>query len=166
MRVAGLVQDSIVDGPGLRFVVFVQGCPHHCPGCHNPESHDPKGGKEMAVRDIINQMMSNPLTDGLTLSGGEPFEQAEDCFELANFAKWHGLNVWCYTGYTFEHLRDHGTWAQKALLRNVDVLVDGPYKQEERSLNLPWRGSKNQRIIDAQASLGAGKVIEWRADNG
>lgn len=165
MRIAGLVQDSIVDGPGLRFVVFVQGCPHHCLGCHNPGSHDPEGGKEMAVRDIINQMMSNPLTDGLTLSGGEPFEQAEDCFELANFAKWYGLNVWCYTGYTFEHLRDYGTPAQKALLRNVDVLVDGPYKQEERRLSLPWRGSTNQRIIDAQASLGYGMVIEWRADN-
>ena len=159
MKVFGTTQESIVDGPGFRFVVFVQGCSHKCPGCHNPSSHDPKGGKEMAVRDIINQMMSNPLTDGLTLSGGEPFEQAEDCFELANFAKWYGLNVWCYTGYTFEHLRDHGTLMQKALLSQVDVLVDGPFVLPKRSLSLMWRGSSNQRVIDVHSSLTAGTVV-------
>lgn len=164
MRVAYLVHDSIVDGPGLRFVCFVQGCPHHCHGCHNPESHDPAGGKEMAVSEVTEQIMSNLLTDGLTLSGGEPFEQAEECFVLANFAQWYGLNVWCYTGYTFEHLHDHGTYEQKAMLHNVDVLVDGPYIKEERSLSLPWRGSKNQRLIDVQASLKAGKVIEWQTE--
>ena len=113
MRVAGLVQDSIVDGPGLRFVVFVQGCPHHCPGCHNPGSHDPKGGEELPVEGIARQMLNNPLTDGLTLSGGEPFEQAWECSYLARNARWNGLNVWAYTGYTFEHLRDHGTLEQK-----------------------------------------------------
>lgn len=162
MRVAGLVHDSIVDGPGLRFVVFVQGCPHHCPGCHNQGSHDPKGGKEMAATEIAEQMLSNPLTDGLTISGGEPFAQAWDCYALANFAHCEGLNVWAYTGYTFEHLRDSGTYAQREFLRNVDVLVDGPYIEAERTLSLPWRGSKNQRIIDVQASLQSGRVIEWK----
>ena len=162
MRIAGLVQDSIVDGPGLRFVVFVQGCPHHCPRCHNPESHDPKGGWSASVDGIAVQLLSNPLTDGLTLSGGEPFKQARECLALVAEAFIRGLNVWCYTGYTFEHLRDHGSDDQKDLLRMLDVLVDGPYKHEERSLSLPWRGSKNQRIIDVQESLREGTVIEWK----
>jgi anaerobic ribonucleoside-triphosphate reductase activating protein len=170
MRVAGLVHDSIVDGPGLRFVCFVQGCLHHCPGCHNPESHDPTGGEEMAVEEIAVQMLSNPLTDGLTISGGEPFDQAWECLALASRARRVGLNVWCYTGYTFESLLEYGSSAQKAMLRYLDVLVDGPYIEAERTLSLPWRGSKNQRLIDVQASLKAGKVIEWqaerRADNG
>ena len=148
MRIYGLVQDSIVDGPGMRFVCFVQGCPHHCPGCHNPNSHDPNGGTEMTTDEVIEQMLSNPLTDGLTLSGGEPFEQAEDCFVIAKAAHEIGLNVWCYTGYTMEHLRDNGTDAQRALLAEVDVLVDGRYIEDLRSLTLPWRGSSNQRVID------------------
>lgn len=147
MRIYGLVQDSIVDGPGLRFVCFVQGCPHHCPDCHNPDSHDPAGGQEMTTDEVIEKMLSNPLTDGLTLSGGEPFEQAEDCMVIARAAHNHGLNVWCYTGYTLEHLMEHGTGDQIALLAEIDVLVDGPFLLAERTLNLPWRGSRNQRII-------------------
>ena len=148
MRIYGLVQDSIVDGPGMRFVCFVQGCPHHCPGCHNPDSHDPAGGTEMTVFDVAVQMLANPLTDGLTLSGGEPFEQPMSCFALARIAHEYGLNVWCYTGYTYEHLMRHGTEEQQTLLAEVDVLVDGPFLIAERSLNLPWRGSRNQRVID------------------
>lgn len=147
MRVHGLVQDSIVDGPGLRFVCFVQGCPHHCPGCHNPDSHDPNGGTEMTTDEVIEQMLANPLTDGLTLSGGEPFDQPGDCWLLACAAHEHGLNVWAYTGYTLEYLQKHGTVAQRLLLREVDVLVDGPYIEAQRSLALPWRGSMNQSII-------------------
>ena len=151
MRVFGLVQDSIVDGPGIRFVVFAQGCPHHCPGCHNPGSHDPNGGEELTLEYIITQMLSNPLTDGLTLSGGEPFEQADDCLSLAKAARGAGLNVWAYTGYTFEHIRDHGSEAQKALLQELNVLVDGRFILEQRTLTLPWRGSDNQRIIDVHS---------------
>ena len=143
-----MVQDSIVDGPGLRFVCFVQGCPHNCPGCHNPESHDPSGGTEMTTDEVIEKMLSNPLTSGLTLSGGEPFAQAEDCLALARAAHEHGLHVMAYTGWTYEHLLQDGSEAQKALLAEVDVLVDGPFLLRERSLNLPWRGSRNQRIID------------------
>lgn len=148
MRIYGLVQDSIVDGPGLRFVCFVQGCPHNCPGCHNPGSHDPNGGTEMTTDEVIAQMLANPLTDGLTLSGGEPFEQAEDCMTIARAAHERCLSVWCYTGYTLEHLKEHGTEAQRALLTEVDVLVDGRYEENKRSLALEWRGSSNQRVID------------------
>jgi anaerobic ribonucleoside-triphosphate reductase activating protein len=159
MRIYGLVQDSIVDGPGWRFSCFVQGCPHHCPGCHNPDSHDPAGGKDMTVAEVAKQMLGNPLTDGLTLSGGEPFAQAADCLELARIAHANRLTVWSYSGWTFEHLRDHGTEEQKALLAELDVLVDGPFILAERSLQLPWRGSRNQRVIDAPASLAAGQAV-------
>lgn len=159
MRIFGLQQDSIVDGPGFRFACFVQGCPHGCPGCHNPDSHDPAGGREMTVGEVAQQLLSNPLTDGLTLSGGEPFAQAEDCLALAKIAHGHGLNVWSYSGWTFEHLRDLGTPAQKALLAELDVLVDGPFVLSERTLELPWRGSRNQRVVDVQRSLEAGEVI-------
>lgn len=159
MRIAGTVQDSIVDGPGFRFTVFTQGCSHHCPGCHNPQTHDPSGGTEHTVEEILEQMRSNPLTDGLTLSGGEPFEQPEECLLLAQGAHESGLNVWSYTGYLFEFLRDQGTEAQKALLQEVDVLVDGPFLLEQRTLSLPWRGSRNQRVIDVPKSLENGDVV-------
>lgn len=159
MRIAGTVQDSIVDGPGFRFTVFTQGCSHHCPGCHNPQTHDPSGGTEHTVEELLERMRSNPLTDGLTLSGGEPFEQPEDCLLLAQGAHESGLNVWSYTGYLFEFLRDQGTEAQKALLRELDVLVDGPFLLEQRTLSLPWRGSRNQRVIDVPKSLRTGDVV-------
>ena len=159
MRIYGLVQDSIVDGPGFRFSCFVQGCPHRCPGCHNPDSHDPGGGREMAVEEVAAQLLGNPMTDGLTLSGGEPFAQAEDCLALARAAHAHGLNVWSYSGWTFEHLRDRGSEAQRALLAELDVLVDGPFLLEERTLALPWRGSRNQRVVNVRASLEAGEAV-------
>ena len=159
MKIYGLVQDSIVDGPGWRFVCFVQGCPHHCPGCHNPDSHDFSGGTEMTTEEVIAKMLSNPLTDGLTLSGGEPFAQAEDCLAIAKAAHQHGLNVWSYSGWTYDYLLSEGSDAQKSLLREIDVLVDGRFILEQRSLTLAWRGSPNQRVIDVQASLAAGEVI-------
>ena len=159
MKIFGLVQDSIVDGPGFRFSCFVQGCPHHCPGCHNPESHDPAGGREMTVEEVAKELLKNPLTDGLTLSGGEPFAQAEDCLRLAKIAHENKLNVWSYSGWPFEYLRDQGTEAQKALLNEIDVLVDGPFLLEQRTLALPWRGSKNQRVVDVPASLAAGEAV-------
>lgn len=159
MRIAGTVQDSIVDGPGFRFTVFTQGCSHHCPGCHNPQTHDTSGGTEHTVEELLERMRSNPLTDGLTLSGGEPFEQPEECLLLAQGAHESGLNVWSYTGYLFEFLRDQGTEAQKALLRELDVLVDGPFLLEQRTLSLPWRGSRNQRVIDVPKSLENGDVV-------
>ena len=146
MRVHNTVQDSIVDGPGLRFVVFTQGCCHGCVGCHNPQTHDMRGGVEMSVETLIAQMKKNPLTDGLTLSGGEPFLQIADCAKLAAAAKEMGLNVWCYTGFTLEQL--NAMPEVKTLLEQIDVLVDGLFIEAEKSLTLKWRGSENQRVID------------------
>lgn len=160
MRIAGTVQDSIVDGPGLRFTVFTQGCPHHCDGCHNPETHDPDGGSEMSVEEIIKRMLSNPLTDGVTLSGGEPFLQARDCALIAEAAKNAGLNVWAYTGFTYEYLINSNNPDIQKLLSLTDVLVDGRFILTERSLNIKWRGSKNQRLIDVRQSLTEGRTIE------
>ena len=145
MRIHNTLHDSIVDGPGLRYVVFTQGCPHGCPGCHNPETHDPENGRDVPVEEIIKDMLKNPLTDGLTLTGGEPFLQPKDCAALARAARAAGLNVWCYSGWTLEELS--AMPEAQVLLRELDVLVDGPYLQAERSLTLPWRGSENQRIL-------------------
>lgn len=145
LRIAGTVNDSIVDGPGVRFTVFVQGCLRACPGCHNPQTHDLRGGYEVMVDDLIAQMRDNPLLDGLTISGGEPFLQPVACHELARKAHALGLNVWCYTGNTYEKLTEDP--AARLLLEEVDVLVDGEYRQDERTLDLPWRGSTNQRLI-------------------
>ena len=162
MRIAGTVQDSIVDGPGFRFVLFTQGCPHHCEGCQNPQTHDPVGGTEVSTDEIVRQLLSNPLTDGITFSGGEPFEQAADCAVIARQAGDQGLNVWTYSGYTFEQLaekmkEDPGT---EELLKLPDVLVDGRFVLAEKSFDVPWRGSRNQRLIDVPRSLTAGKAVE------
>ncbi|SFQ03877.1 ribonucleoside-triphosphate reductase class III activase subunit [Oscillibacter sp. PC13] len=159
MRIAGIVQDSIVDGPGLRFTVFLQGCHRSCLGCQNPQTHDPNGGVEIPVSELVAEMRSNPLTDGLTLSGGEPFEQPAEALLLAKAAHESGLNVWCWTGSLFEDLLDKGIPVQQALLRELDVLVDGPFLLKERTLSLPWRGSRNQRVIRVQESLEQGTVV-------
>ena len=161
IRIAGVVNDSIVDGPGLRFSVFTQGCSHHCPGCHNPETHDPQGGHDEDTEALIAKMKKNPLLSGLTLTGGDPLEQSAPCLELAKAAHALGLNVWAYTGYTWEQLLDRDDPDQMALLREVDVLVDGPFILAERSLELDYRGSKNQRLIDVPASLREICVVIW-----
>ena len=161
-RIHGTAQDSIVDGPGIRFAVFVQGCPHRCEGCHNPESHDPAGGRETTTEEIIAQMKANPLLDGLTLSGGEPMSAAEACLEIALAAKAARLNVWCYTGYTWEALLKVADPARMALLRQVDVLVDGPFMLAERSLELTFCGSRNQRLIDVPKTMAAGEIVRWQ----
>jgi anaerobic ribonucleoside-triphosphate reductase activating protein len=160
MRIADTVQDSIVDGPGLRFTVFTQGCPHKCQGCHNPQTHDPNGGSEISAEEIITKMLSNPLTDGVTLSGGEPFAQACDCAKIAEAAKRAGLNVWTYTGYTYEELIKSPDPDIQKLLSLTDVLVDGRFILDERSLNIKWRGSRNQRLIDVKQSAIEKKAIE------
>ena len=161
IRIAGTVNDSIVDGPGLRFAVFTQGCPHHCPGCHNPETHDPLGGREEDTQTLIAKLKKNPLLSGLTLSGGEPLDQSGACLELAKAAHQNGLNVWVYTGYTWEEIMNRGDESQLALLREVDVLVDGPFILAQRSLELDFCGSKNQRLIDVPRSLKENKIVRW-----
>ena len=155
MRISGIVNDSIVDGPGLRLAIFAQGCPHHCPGCHNPESHDFAGGSDMDTEKIIARMDANPLLDGITLTGGEPFEQPDACRILADAAHARGLNVWAYSGYTFEQLC--AVPEKRRLLEACDVLVDGPFLLAERSLDLRFRGSKNQRVLKVAELLAGGE---------
>lgn len=165
IRVYGLVEDSIVDGPGYRFAVFTQGCPHACPGCHNPESHSFDGGKMMDTAEIIQRIKANPLLSGITLTGGDPLMQPEPCLELAKAAHALGLTVWCYTGYTWESLQQEAEPARMALLAETDVLVDGPFLLAERSLALQYCGSRNQRLIDMRRTLETGKLTLWSAQS-
>ena len=161
MRIADTISDSIVDGPGLRFTVFTQGCPHRCPGCHNPDTHNLDGGREISVQELAAKMAANPLTEGLTLSGGDPFLQGEDCATLARLAHERGLNVWTYTGYTYEALLEGGAPGHMALLAETDVLVDGPFVRSLKSYAAKFRGSSNQRLIDVAKSRAAGKPVLW-----
>ena len=161
MRIASTVSDSIVDGPDLRFTVFTQGCPHRCPGCHNPETHDPAGGREVSLEELAEQMGKNPLTDGLTLSGGEPFCQGAACAALARLARERGLNVWVYTGYTYERLLEGELPGALDLLEQTDVLVDGPFLLAQKSYQALFRGSTNQRLIDVKKSRAAGHTVLW-----
>ena len=161
LRLAGWVDDSIVDGPGLRFTVFTQGCPHACPGCHNPHTHAFEGGKLESVASLLDRIRANPLLDGVTLSGGEPFEQAPALTELASGAHALGLSVMTYSGYTLERLiapqGEAKGWPK--LLAETDILVDGPFVARLRNPLLRFRGSSNQRILDARASLRLGRAV-------
>ncbi len=150
LRMAGVIRESIVDGPQLRFVVFVQGCPHHCPGCHNPESHDPKGGYESTTTRLWNAIKENPLLRGVTFSGGEPFLWAEELAELGRAVREAGLTVMTYTGFTYEVLLEKAKTDEGVhkLLTVTNYLVDGPFILAERDLNIKFRGSRNQRILD------------------
>ena len=168
IRLFGVVTDSIVDGMGYRAAIFAQGCPHACAGCHNPQSHDPNGGTEWTLDEVEKKFTGNPLQDGITLSGGEPFGQAVACAELARRAHQKGLNVWTFSGYTYEELLCTGKTdaAVKALLDETDVLVDGRFMMAERSLDLLYCGSRNQRVVDMQKTREAGVVVlftppEW-----
>lgn len=161
ISLSGVTGDSIVDGPGLRLTIFTQGCLHHCPGCHNPQTHDPEGGSWADTEDILAAAAENPLLDGITLSGGDPFMQPVPCLALAEGAHKIGLNVWTYTGYTWEALLEENDADKLALLKETDVLVDGPFLLAERSLELQFCGSRNQRLIDVKKSLAEGKVVLW-----
>ena len=162
IQVAGLVADSIVDGPGIRVTIFCQGCPHHCPGCQNPKTWPFTGGTAMTEEELLRRVEENPLAKGVTFSGGEPFSQAEGFARLAGMLHERGYEVACYTGYRLEELLC-GTPAQRALLERLDVLIDGPFLQERKSLSLPYRGSANQRVLDVPASLRAGLAVEHAA---
>ncbi len=165
ISLSGITGDSIVDGPGIRLTIFTQGCPHHCPGCHNPQTHDPNGGFWGDTDDILAAMAENPLLDGITLSGGEPFLQPVPCLELAKGAHHLGLTVWAYTGYTWEALLAENNPDRVAFLQEIDILIDGPFLQEERSLELRFKGSRNQRTIDVKKSLEAGRIISWEENS-
>ena len=147
LRIAGIERESFVDGEGIRFAVFVQGCSRHCPGCHNQITWDPYKGHVVDIEEISKEFDQNPLLNGITITGGEPFEQAKECAELAKLIKAKNKNVWCYTGFTLEELVRKKNESINELLDNTDVLVDGSYKEELRDLDLEFRGSSNQRII-------------------
>ncbi|MBP2079133.1 anaerobic ribonucleoside-triphosphate reductase activating protein [Oceanobacillus polygoni] len=147
MKVMNIIHDSVVDGEGLRTVIFFAGCPHFCKGCHNPKSWNIRNGTEMSVDEVIEEVASNPLTD-VTLSGGDPFFQAKEVCQVAKRLKKLQKNIWAYTGYTFEQLLASNDPYKQELLRYCDVLVDGPFIFEERDLTLKFYGSRNQRIID------------------
>ncbi len=161
LRLAGVVRESIVDGPGFRFVVFVQGCPHHCPGCHNPQSHDFAGGYDCDPQRILDEIDKNPLLSGVTFSGGEPFCQPEALCGLAREVKARGLGLMAYSGYTYEELLGLAEErpAVDELLELCDYLVDGRFVLAERDLTLQFRGSRNQRIVDLAATRREGKVV-------
>ncbi|MEY8459827.1 4Fe-4S single cluster domain-containing protein [Eggerthellaceae bacterium 24-137] len=185
----GTVPDSIVDGPGLRYAVFVQGCSHGCPGCHNPESQPAEGGTETALADLLADIESNGLVHDVTLTGGEPFEQPQACAVLARELKKRGYGIWSFTGYLYDDLlkRAETARAERAqraeagledaalaegiaddlavgdLLESIDVLVDGPFVESRKSLELKWCGSSNQRLIDLPATRAAGHVVLWRS---
>lgn len=157
IRLAHAPIESIVDGPGFRLSVFMQGCSRDCPGCHNPQSHDPGGGFDTAVLDLLMTIRDNPLLDGVTFTGGEPLDQIEPLKWFTMNLLGMGLSVWVYSGYTWEELTDN----QRDALNFVDVLVDGPFIEDQKSMDLKFRGSTNQRIIDVQKSLKKGEVVLW-----
>jgi anaerobic ribonucleoside-triphosphate reductase activating protein len=161
LKLAGLIRESIVDGPGLRFVVFAQGCPHHCPDCHNPHTWSFTGGFETTALQIVAEMAKNPLLQGLTISGGEPFCQSSAMADLAQAARNKGYDIIAYTGFTFEELLEKlpADRAILTLLQQLDILIDGPFFKAQKSYELIFRGSTNQRMIDVPASLSKGTVV-------
>ena len=158
LNLSGIVEDSIVDGPGIRMTIFSQGCPHHCEGCHNPETWEFGCGTDVDEERIVEIVRTNPLCRGVTFSGGEPFAQAAGFAKLAKLLKAKGYEVASYSGYTFEQLL-RGNADQRELLASIDVLIDGPFLLAEKSLEVPFRGSRNQRILDMPKSLAAGEAV-------
>lgn len=159
IRLFGMVRNSIVDGPGIRYTLFTQGCPHHCNHCHNPGSWDPTGGALYDIDWIVSEIIKDPLTSGVSLSGGEPFIQLEACNELLSQLQEKGGNkydVYTWTGYRFEELVSDEKYS--SILDKIDVIVDGVYINEMRNLKLKWRGSENQRLIDVKESLRLGNT--------
>jgi len=161
IRIAGLVNDSIVDGDGLRFAIFTQGCPHNCEGCQNPQTHDFNSGEIYEIEEIIERVLENPLLDGVTFTGGEPFCQAKALSKMAKIFLENNLNIITYTGYTYEYLLENSTSENHYadLLGVTDILIDGKFEIEKKDYNLRFRGSSNQRIIDCKNSLKSNSLI-------
>lgn len=161
IRLSGIAYESLVNGPGIRRVFFSQGCNHNCKGCFNPETHDFSGGEEKNINELIEDVYKNPMIKGITFSGGDPFERAEEFAYMAEAFKKKDLNIWSYTGYTFEYILDNlekrSGW--KDLIYNLDVLVDGRFEEDKAVEGLKFRGSTNQRIIDVKESLRTGNII-------
>ncbi len=162
LRLAGVIRESIVDGPGIRMTVFTQGCPHNCEGCQNPQTHSFDGGYISDPENILREIDKDPLLQGVTFSGGEPFMQAEALSQLGEKIHSRGLDVITYTGFTYEQLcagfEDHPEW--RDLLLQTDYLIDGKFVLSKRSLELRFRGSTNQRIIDVRSTIQSGSIVE------
>jgi len=152
--------DSIVDGRGLRTVIWCQGCPHDCPGCHNPDTHNFAGGFEQDVDKLVKELLAVQMQSGVTFSGGDPMMQATTCAVIARQLKEHNLNIWCYTGFTFEELLNKPDCVQ--FLQYIDVLVDGKFELPLKSYELMFKGSANQRIIDVPASLQQNRAVLYQ----
>ena len=161
IRLSGIAKESLVNGPGLRRVLFSQGCVHNCSNCFNKETHSFDGGKLENMDELISDIVNNPMLRGVTFSGGDPLEQADKFAYIAEKLKGAGLNIWCYTGYTYEYILKNkdklNGW--NYLLNNIDVLVDGKFEEDKCDTSLRYRGSSNQRIIDVKVSLAKGKVV-------
>ena len=173
VRIAGIEKNSIVDGEGLRYTIFLQGCNHECKGCHNPETWDFNGGSEIDTDELLNNICTDPIIDGVTLSGGDPLFQAKNLIEFAKQIKSKGLDIWIYTGFVFDEFLKYVnnekadkriTNSMIELLKIADVVVDGPFKIEHRSLDCTFRGSTNQRIIDTKKSFENNKIIEYTGE--
>lgn len=148
VRLAGVIETSINNGEGIRKVIFAQGCKHHCKGCFNPDTHDFNGGYECDTEKIIERINNDYMIDGVTFSGGDPFEQAEAFAHIAKNVN-KDLTIWCYTGYTLQQIIDNidrPGW--KELITNIDVLVDGKFEEDKKDRNLKYKGSSNQNIIE------------------
>lgn len=157
ISVIKIVEDTTVDGPGFRTTIYAAGCPNACPGCHNPQSWDIESGKMMSTEDIMQIIRADEFAD-VTFSGGDPMFQPEGFAELARAVKNEtGKNIWCYTGYKYENLLQNSSQAE--LLKHIDVLVDGPFIQAQSDRDILFRGSRNQRLIDIQASLREGRTV-------
>lgn len=158
LQVAAILEESIVDGPGIRTVIFFQGCPRHCEGCHNPDLLPFEGGIAYTPQQLADEVFAKltPLHRGITLSGGDPLAQAEGLLDFLQIVrrKRPELTVWCYTGYWYDEVSDYN------VLEMIDVLVDGPFVLEQRNLDLPFRGSDNQRLIDMPMTMKSGAVVE------
>ena len=172
LRISSIIPESIVDGEGYRFVIFTQGCNHNCPGCHNPQTHDFNGGEEIETQEIIDMIQSNPLLDGITLSGGDPLFQAKELMDIVKYCKDNDLTVWIYTGFIFEEFIKfiNNDKCDKRinqdmidLIRLADVLVDGKFVSELKTLSCKFRGSSNQRLIDIQKSFLNKDIVEYEA---
>ena len=156
-----LQTDSIVDGEGIRTVIWTQGCIHNCKGCHNPETHSFNDGILVDIETVKKELSSLSGQTGITFSGGDPMCQPKECAIIAEYAKSINLNIWCYTGYTFEKLLEMSRKNKDIMkfLKNIDVLVDGPFILKEKSFDVKFRGSKNQRLIDVPKSLKENKIV-------
>ena len=161
LRIAGILDESVVDGDGVRLTVFTQGCAHRCRGCQNPETQPMEGGYVIDTGKILAEALENPLLTGVTFSGGEPFLQPAPLAELAKALHAQGLDIWSYSGYTLKELAERAKKdkATRALLSEIDVLVDGPYEESQRDLTLHFRGSRNQRVIDMKKTKKAGRIV-------